>query len=73
MLTCGLMAYMATSTRSDSLCFVVAYVISETIILDDRLQHTDMTKMLLRRVSLALEIVALKIANQEWKHNSVLF
>ena len=33
------------------------------------LQHEDMTKVLLRRTSLALETVALEIANRGWKHN----
>ena len=33
------------------------------------LQHEDMAKVLLQRTSLALETVALEIANREWKHN----
>ena len=33
------------------------------------LQHEDMTKVLFRRTSLALETVALEIANPGWKHN----
>ena len=34
-----------------------------------QLQHKDMIKVLLRRASLALEAVALEIANHGWKHN----
>jgi len=33
------------------------------------LQHEDMTNVLFRRTSLALETVALEIANRGWKHN----
>ena len=34
-----------------------------------QLQHKNMIKVLFRRASLTLEIVALEIANHGWKHN----
>ena len=34
-----------------------------------QLQHKDMIKVLFRKASLALEAVALEIANHGWKHN----
>ena len=34
-----------------------------------QLQHKDMIKVMFRKTSLALEVVALEIANHVWKHN----
>jgi hypothetical protein len=34
-----------------------------------QLQHKDMIKVMFRKASLALEVVALEIANYGWKHN----
>ena len=34
-----------------------------------QLQHKDMINVMFRKASLALEVVALEIANHGWKHN----
>ena len=34
-----------------------------------QLQHKDTIKVMFRKASLALEVVALEIANHGWKHN----
>jgi len=34
-----------------------------------QMQHKDTIKVLFQRASLALEVVALEIANHGWKHN----
>ena len=34
-----------------------------------RISHEDIRKMLFGKASLALEIIALEIANRGWKHN----
>jgi len=35
----------------------------------EQLQHKDAIKMMFRRASLALEVIAVEIANHGWKHN----